>query len=1354
MDNKIRGVKRKQKELSPTVIIEKQLAIETDQKKQKQQEQKQQKQKQQEQEQEQEQKQKQQKQQEQQEQKQQEQQEQKQQEDEDDGGPLSHLHPYIDEPYAILDSYFKPDDLKQMVRHQVESMNHFIKYQMLATIHMFNTRTVMSDKDYNIDTGDSNLSIKYQITNVQFYSPQLFENNGAARIMFPTDARLRNFTYASKTTVDIHIQVTHRYESDDLKTDTYVIPAVKFIDMPIMVHSSNCIVHQYKQQARYVVGECPRDCGGYFIIKGQEKVVLGQERPAENRIYVFAMKTTPKWSWHAEFRSIPDTKCISPKQVEMFISSKPNLYGYSIYVTIPRLKQKTYIELFVLFRAMGVCSDKSICDYILLNAESHQQAVLLSYLEASMYDAAKYIKSQSTIQEDALKHVMSLIAYNTYPTKKYTKNTTAVTVPLTWTDKYTDGVVRVINIYEKKFVVSKQICFSNYFLHILRNRRSITKQGKHKKREYTIGLLNDDLFPHCTTTKQKLYMLGRMTNQLIRVALKWDEPCDRDSYTNKRVDITGPLINNLFRNLYNRFVKEFDKNIIKEIDQGSWTNPMSIVNATNIHKMFYPNTIETGINRALSTGDFSVKQSSNNISTAKVGVAQVMSRLNFPATLSHLRRINTPLEKTGELIAPRKLHPTTVGFLCPVETPEGQSVGLVKQLALLTQISISTNSSSLYEYICPFLISIDRVDSPRELYGKVKVIINGAWIGVPLGCPLDLYYRIKQMKYQGIINNYTSVIFDYVAAEIRVCNDGGRILRPLLRICPNTNKALITKKMIGDLSDASSTLCWNELTIGPQSVIEYVDIEEQTYSYVALNVNNSGAFVNEVKMQYANSLHTRALTNINNVHHYTHAEIHPSTFLGVLASCVPFPHLNQSPRNTYQCAMAKQAMGLSYLNWLGRMDKTSYVLNYGSKPLVDTRAMDCLKLNILPSGCQVIVAIMSYTGYNQEDSILLNRGSVDRGMFLSTIYQTEKDEDKNISRDEIIRCSPDPSKTKGMKMGNYGKINIHGNIPENELVENRDILFAKIVPIKENRNDPTKKIKFEDQSRIHRTSEETYVDMNYTGRNGDGYNFMKSRLRILRKPTIGDKFASRSAQKGTAGNIVDEKDMPFMANGLRPDILLNPHAIPSRMTVAQLAESPFGKVLIELGMFGDGSCFGNIDIKTIMDELSRCGMESHGNEILYDGHTGKQLEASIFMGPVFYQRLKHMVNDKEHSRAIGPMVNLTRQPLEGRSKDGGFRVGEMERDVFLSHGIAAFSVDRFYHASDAAQFHVCKKCGMMAAYNDGNFNKSRSVQNFTVHYCNTCKNSTDFAQINIPYSLKLLSQELQAMNIGTRFITK
>jgi DNA-directed RNA polymerase beta subunit len=1544
---------------------------------------------------------------------------------------------YIETPWHIIEAYFKGQHLERLVRHQLESYNNFVGHQISRTIEMFNPVRIASEQDFNPTLQKYSLEIFVTFENFNIYRPQIHENNGSIKLMFPQEARLRNFTYASAMTVDINIKYIVRTGKELENTQTFhkTLHKIHIGKMPIMLKSSICVLTQYKHVENTHTGECKYDAGGYFIINGSEKTVLGQERAAENNVYCFNVsKNNTKYNWIAEIKSVPDFKCISPKQITMMISSKNNGFGNPMYLQLPRVKQP--IPLFIVFRALGVISDKEICDKILLNIYDSEEnnKNMLSALQASVIESNKHLT-----QEECIRFITSFVMYTPINMDKET--------------------------------------------------------GIKKKQEFTMDILNNDLFPHCQNTVQKIYFLGYMTNRILQASFEMIPQDDRDSYMNKRIDLTGSLLNNLFRNYFNKLVKDMEKQVIKEINTGSWKSTDdfdSIINLTNIYKIIKSTTIENGIKRALATGDFGIKHSNSN----KVGVAQVLNRLTYVSSLSHARRISTPTDKSGKLIAPRKLHNSSFGFCCPCEcfdpetpilmwdgsskragdimvddilvddlgnptkvrttcsglknmydiipdkdnfmkhrvtdnhiltlrirqhknilnynrkgkkykysvkflnrketkiqeryfasleeaedfvnsfedddtlditienylklnkttkdylvlfkvegihwqkkdvemdpyllglwlgdgvstgagfalnyktdfetlaywekwaeeaplkkylrkynllnnkhipneyltndretrlkvlaglidtagsvraegreiricqgpenyriiedaytlamslgfscgvkegtsqltdensgdkkfstykeltitgnkiyeiptllprkklvpienkthllrsksfmcskfnllevgegpfvgwqlhdkrgrfcskdglvlhnTPEGQSVGIVKNLAYMTHITIHSDSLPLYEYVMPNIISIDSI-TPVELYKKVKVFINGAWVGIS-NEPQELFLMLKDKKYKGIINIYTSIIFDYKMKEIRVCNDSGRLTRPLLRV--KNNNILITKSLVEKV--VNSELTWDNLLTSSKikdSIIEYVDPDEQNWSMIATNPRD-------------------LFEKKDNMYNYTHCEIHPSTMFGVLASCIPFPEHNQSPRNTYQCAQGKQAMGVYVTNYENRMDKTAYVLNYPARPLVDTRIMNMIQLNKIPSGCNVIVAIMTHTGYNQEDSLLFNKGSIDRGLFMATIYHTEKDEDKQkINGDEEIRCKPDPAKTKGMKMGNYNKVNSKGIIPENTLVENRDIIISKITPIKENRNDHTKVIKFEDQSKIYKTTEETYIDKNYIDRNGEGYNFAKVRLRTVRKPVIGDKFSSRHGQKGTIGNIIPECDMPFTKSGVRPDIIINPHAIPSRMTIGQLKETVLGKVLVELGLFGDGTSFGQFEVKDICAELLKLGYESNGNELMCNGLTGEQLECNIFIGPVFYQRLKHMVNDKAHSRSIGPMVNLTRQPAEGRSRDGGLRFGEMEKDAMVSHGAARFTKGRMYDSSDKYSVFVCKKCGLIAAYND----------EIHIHHCKTCDNRVDFAYVEIPYSCKLLFQELNTMNISPRIMTE
>ena len=1169
-------------------------------------------------------------------------------------------------PWILIESYFKHKHLKQLVKHQLESYNYFVNNQIQQTIEMFNPLLIVSDHDYIKEHNLHRLEIEITFENFSIYRPQIYENNGSTKIMFPQEARLRNFSYSSAMTIDLNIKYTVRNGENYKNVLNYQkkIKNVHIGKLPIMLKSDLCVLNQYKHLDHNETGECYMDPGGYFIINGSEKTCISQERAAENQIYCFNIeKNNNKWSWKAEMKCIPDWKCISPKQITMYIASRNNGYGKAIYLQIPRIKIP--IPLFIIFRAFNIISDKEICELIVLNIDNENMKKMLNALKASIIDANKYMTKES-----AIKFIVNNVIYTPMNMDKET--------------------------------------------------------GSKKKYDFAMEVLSNDIFPHCKTETQKIYMLGYMTNMLLQTSFGWLQESDRDSYMNKRVDLTGPLLNNLLRNYFNKLVKDMKKQIIREINTGSWKSNddyENIITKTNIYKIIKSTTIEQGIKRALATGDFGIKQINSN----KVGVAQVLNRLTYLSSLSHLRRVNTPIDKSGKLVPPRRLHNSTWGFLCPAETPEGQSIGIVKNLAYLAHITINSNSSGLYDYILPIIQSLDTyTGSYKDLDEFAKVFINGSWVGFT-NDPEKVYLTLKDKKYKGIINIYTSIIFNSKLKEIRVCNDAGRITRPLLKV--KHNKIQYTNSIIQKIKD--DELNWDDLVVGiklEDSIIEYVDSYEQNNAMIAMKA-----------VDLANN---NTNNNNNNIYHYSHCEIHPSTIFGILASCIPFPDSNQSPRNTYQSAMGKQAIGMYVTNYDNRMDKTAYVLTYPMRPLVETRIMNIIKLNNIPSGQQVIVAIASHTGYNQEDSLLFNQGSIDRGLFLATIYHTEKDEDKKLFGTEEVRCKPDKTKTKNIKFGNYDKLTPQGIMKENTLIEDRDIIIGKVIPIKENKNDFTKSVKFSDGSISHRTHEESYVDKNYIETNGDGYNFCKVRIRNFRKPVIGDKFSSRHGQKGTIGNIIPEQDMPFTAHGLKPDIIINPHAIPSRMTIAQLKETLLGKVLLEMGLFGDGTSFGEFDISNIIDKLNDLGYESKGNELMYNALTGEQLTMNIFIGPAFYQRLKHMVNDKQHSRSIGPMVNLTRQPAEGRSRDGGLRFGEMERDCMISHGASRFTKGRIYDASDAFSVFVCNKCGLIASFN----NKEH------IHYCNTCGNRNDFKYVEIPYACKLMFQELITMNIAPRIM--
>ena len=434
--------------------------------------------------------------------------------------------------------------------------------------------------------------------------------------------------------------------------------------------------------------------------------------------------------------------------------------------------------------------------------------------------------------------------------------------------------------------------------------------------------------------------------------------------------------------------------------------------------------------------------------------------------------------------------------------------------------------------------------------------------------------------------------------------------------------------------------------------------------------------------------------------------------------------------------MGKQALGLYMTNFNTRLDTLSNVLNYPQKSLIATKLSKYTQAAELPSGINAVVAIMTYSGFNQEDGIIVNRDALDRGLFVSTHYKTLKEQcNKNHSTgEEEVFCNPEKIDTS--KQFNYDKLNKDGFVDKNTYVKAGDIIVGKIMP---------KKIKGKihniDTSVSIKSNEEGTVDMNYKEINNEGYAFCKIRIRNHRKPAVGDKLASSIAQKASIGMIYNSEDMPYTKDGITPDLIMNPHAIPSRMTIAQLMECVLGKVGCIEGNIQDCTPYNDLSVEDICNKLESYGMEKHSNEIMYDGYTGRQMKTTIFIGPTYYQRLKHIVCDKIHSRSSnGPIVFLTRQPSEGRSRAGGLRVGEMERDAILSHGASLFLKEKMLDCSDNSKQYICKVCGMIMV--------SNSERN--LYSCNYCKNDIDPSQVRIPYAFKLIIQELQAMSIALR----
>ena len=866
---------------------------------------------------------------------------------------------------------------------------------------------------------------------------------------------------------------------------------------------------------------------------------------------------------------------------------------------------------------------------------------------------------------------------------------------------------------ENAFEIHRQSAALDY----IGRRGAAESVGQAKRISYATDILQREMLPHVSTLpnneSKKAFFIGYMVYRLANCALGRTNEDDRDHYGKKRLDMAGALFAGLFRQLFRRFTKETQATIKENIDH---KKEPSFKNAIK------SNIISHGLRYALATGNWGTNKSGQ---VQKTGVAQVLNRLTFVSSLSHLRRLNTPLQKQGKLTKPRQLHNTHWGMVCPAETPEGQACGLVKNLSMMAYVSVGT----------PSIIVQDALESlgtenlsevhPTNIPGKTKIFVNGSWIGITKE-PEYIMKSLINKRRKDALNKEISIVNDYVNKEIKIYTDSGRSERPLFTV--ENNQLKIKKSQITQMNKyAKDEKEEDVLTFDKcmqSGLIEYLDVEEEETAMIAMRFED----LKENK-SYCST--------------YTHCEIHPSMILGVCASIIPFPDHNQSPRNVYQSAMGKQAIGVYSTNFNLRMDTLAYILFYPQKPLVTTRTMDYLHFKDLPAGINAMVAIMCYTGYNQEDSIIMNQSSIDRGLFRSAFFRTYQTDQKCSERKKETIEIPVKENTSGLRHGLYSKLDVDGIISPSTRVSGDDIIIGKTdtvlrngVPI-----ETELKKKKKDISIPLRSSENGIVDTVMITDNYEGYRMVKVKCRSIRIPQIGDKFASRHGQKGTIGMTYRQEDLPYTIEGISPDIIVNPHAIPSRMTIGHLIECLASKVASIRGDEGDATPFSDVTVDAISRDLHFIGYQKHGNEVMYNGFTGRKVNMLIFFGPTYYQRLKHMVDDKIFSRARGPVQILTRQPTEGRARSGGLRFGEMERDCMISHGAARFLKERLMDVSDKYRVHVCENCGLIAEANI----KAGS------YFCRLCQ-QRKISQVYIPYACKLLFQELMAMHITPKMV--
>ena len=1183
--------------------------------------------------------------------------------------------------WHIIDKYF--DNKDRLVSHHLESFNHLILEELPNIIKEDNFKIkVQSSWSTQLNKYLQSYHVKFD--NFYISKPMIYENCGTSKLMYPNEARLRNMTYESP----FYIDISHKYEEINEKTGEVIVKKYPTLKkelcgaIPIMLRSKFCILSDQNNKTSAEMGEGEYDKGAYFIVKGGEKVIISHERKCENKIYCFEQKNSQsKYSHETEVSSVNE-KNNYRILTNVRLTSKEGKIGRTIKVSIRTVQID--IPLFVLFRALNIIDDKSIIEYILGDI-TEDKVPMLELLSGS-------IEEGSSIQTQEL----------------------------------------AINYISK------------YILKV----RSMSIQNNPNIIKYTLFKLKSMLFPHIgDNLKKKAYYLGLMTNRLLKGYLNLEPYDDRDSFLNKKVESSGELLGQLFRSYFTKFVNDIKLSLDKDVRAGRIEEC-----GNNLNKKLKPNDIKTGLNYALLTGNWG--GGSKNFSKMKKGVAQLLPRLTYLGTLSTLRRLIAPIDRTGKQTDPRKLHSSQWGKICPFETPEGGSVGIVKNLSLMCHVTVSSNPQIIYSCLEEYGVKLLENCDSLYVYNSVKILVNGNWYA-QTDTPNELVEYLKKMRRNNLINIYTSIAWEVNKNKISVRTDGGRLCRPLYRI--KNNQLLLTQKLLDELKDNT----WDEilrLNINSKPecaecedvcskikdisnydydkcIIEYIDTDEENTSMIAMTQDN--LIVNMINKEK------------NGVYYnYTHCEIHPSMMYGALATNIPFSNHNQAPRNLYYSSMGKQALGVYSTAFNKRLDTNSHVLFYPQKPLCTTKTSKYVNSDILSSGENCIVAIACYTGYNQEDSLIFNKSSIDRGLMRSNYYRTYKDEEKKnqstLEDEKFIKpekfFSDGTAQTEKMGFGSYDKLDENGFIKEGSYVTGNDYIIGKIIPLK---NVKENECKYRDASTSLRNNESGIVDKVYINRNTDGYRFCKVRVKSERIPEIGDKFCSRSGQKGTIGMVYTQEDMPFTKDGVYPDIIMNPNALPKRMTIGHLIETAFSKMSAMMGVEFDATPYRKTDTRGAGEVLKELGFKSNGMEVLYNGKTGEQIKSEIFIGPTFYNRLKHLVKDKIHSRSNGPVQLVTRQPAEGRARDGGLRFGEMERDCMISHGTVQFLKERTFDCSDKFFVWVDKETGMISPVNPEK----------GIYKSLYSDNTTRFAKVNIPYSTKLLFHELQSMHIVPKIRT-
>lgn len=1207
----------------------------------------------------------------------------------------------VEKKWNTVDMYYK-NNANYLSKHQIESFDLFVNDTIPYLVNSMNPLEIpFNDNKLTVEIliGCKN---KNETPDIKF-TKQKIGNVHAV----PNLCRLNNKTYKA----DMNVEITMKFKYDNGSDSEYVLnfENQRIGSIPLMLHSNECFLKNKTDEELQNLGECKYDQGGYFLIDGKEKVIIAQERIATNKLFLSKPSNEDEiFTMKGECRTVSPSNKLFSYNVNLYVMKKSRKFSkfltnetdinevlgdekisarekISHHITVDVLSiQQKHISVFVLFRALGVESDEEIINLIL--NEDEKKDILMLNLVRDMVIDNKYIDENKVMQY----------------------------------------------IYTQKEALDYLGSFTQY----------------KKKTAHILNVLHMSFFPNMESFHGKAVFLGYLVNQMMKAHLGKIPINKRDNYRNKRVDTTGVLLSNIFRDFYNQFrtnvVNKVNKIIIEKLktfDSFSERFFQTLFLPQDISEMFSSKFIDEGMYKSFK-GNWGVLGDDS-----KSGTVQDLNRLSYLGYVSHIRRVRTPIDSAIKLVEPHRLGSEQFGYMCPFESPDGANIGLLKHMSASCEITNEQDTNELDDILnnldASILQKLDQNLLPPN--NSTLVFINNSIIGYSTS-PEKLHKELTIARNTAKIHYQITFYLDISSNEYRINTDSGRPIRPLFKAegflkyykAKNNNKLEnVLKKRLIKTENIRKNANWFQ-RIYEDDLIEYVDIEESNYLYISMDGENVTKY-------------------------HTHVEIHPALTLSFYTNTIPFVNHNQAPRVVFSGAQGKQALGVYATNFSSRIDTASYILHYPQKNLVSTRLAKYVYKDQLPNGENVIVAIATYTGYNQEDSIIINKDSINRGLFNVTSYKAiiDKELKSDDNRFEIYFGNPkynqgdiDLSK---VKQEQYSNINENGFPIENKFYMDKDPIIGKIEKTSTldvgniQSFNVTDNFEYRDVSKKVDINNYGTVDQIYQlKKNEEGH--VKIRMRNMKIPTLGDKLASMHGQKGVVGMILPSVEMPFTKDGLVPDIIVNPHAIPSRMTIGHLLETVMNRTVCTTGKEIDASAFDSQDLDTYYDYLETQGINRYSNEIMYNARTGIQMHSEIFVGPTYYYRLKHMVADKINHRAqkYAPIDFLTKQPVKGRSKSGGLRFGEMEVYALAANSLNSFISESFLRRADGIVKLPDSQTSDRYLYVDEHGDEI--INNRELKYFST--DSYRVSAIKVPYALNVLKKgELEALCIRTQFIT-